>query len=259
MTKIPNEQTSMQIPTSLVIEHLIFSPLVFVIFVLLALLWPIAKRPKKNYRLRWMVFIFLGLFLVSSHGFFQIFSWPLKQLTPESQKHKADAIVVATAGIHESGAPSPGSTTRAYTAAQLYLEGWAPLILVTGGVTRAENPHAEAIGAHIILRGMGVPDEDILIENQAVNTYTNSTRSAEILNARKLKNILLVTHDYHLLRLTLAFEQLGFTIFPYAANTPPPKKDKAWWQYFNWENFNKLQTYAHEYIGLLTYKIRGWI
>ena len=250
----------MPIPTSLVIEHLIFSPLIFALFVLLALFWPLDKRKSpKNPRLRWMGIIFVGLLLVSSNGFFQFFSWPLKQLTPPNQKHKADAIVVATAGINESGAPSPGSTTRAHMAAQLYLEGWAPLILVTGGVKRADNPHVEAKGVHIILRGMGVPDEDILIENQATNTYANSIKSAEILKARKLENILLVTHDYHLLRLALAFEQLGFNIFPYAANTPALKKEKAWWQYFDWENFNKLQTYAHEYIGLLTYKMRGWI
>lgn len=250
----------MQTPIALIIEHLVFSPLVFAIFMLIALLWPIEKKKlHKNYRLRWIVVISVGLILVSSTWFFQLFSWPLKQLTPVNQKQKADVIVVAAAGVHESGAPSPGSTIRAHTAAQLYLEGWAPLILVTGGVTKLYNPHVDAKGMQIILRGMGVPDENLLIENQSVDTYMNSKKSAEILNARQLKKILLVTHDYHLLRLSLTFEQLGFEIFPYAANTATLNKERAWWQYFDWENFNKLQTYAHEYIGLLTYKIRGWI
>ena len=249
----------MQPPIELIIENLIFSPLIFAILIGLALIWPVPqKRSAKNPRIKWLIIICLVLMILSNSLFFQLFSWPLKGLTPASEKHKADVIVVATAGIHESGAPSPGSTIRAHTAAQLYLEGWAPLILVTGGVTKLYNQHIGAKGMHIILRGMGVPDKDILIDNQSIDTYMNSTKSAEILNARRLKKILLVTHDYHMLRLSLTFQQLGFEIFPYAANSSS-KKENAWWQFFDWENFNKLQTYAHEYMGLLAYKIRGWI
>ncbi len=251
----------MQIP--LIIENLIFSPLIFCIPLFIILIWP--SRParkgkrKANTKVRWVIAIWIILFILSSRGFFQLFSWPLKELTPASNKHKADIIVVATAGVHESGAPSPGSTIRAHTAAQLYLEGWAPLILVTGGVTHPYDPHIHAKGMHIILRGMGVPDENILIENQSIDTYMNSTMSTEILKARNLEKVLLVTHDYHLLRLSLVFQQTGLEIFPYAANISSAKKPPSWWQYFDWKNFNRLQTYAHEYIGLLAYKIRGWI
>ena len=198
------------------------------------------------------------MFITSSTLFFQAFSWPLKSWTPKSQKQKADVIVVATAGIHESGAPSPGSTIRAHAAAQLYLEGWAPKILVTGGVTHPYSFYVDAKGMRIILLGMGVPDKNIIIEEKSTDTYTNSTKSAQILNDKKLKKILLVTHDYHMLRLSLVFEKLGFEIIPYSANTNFSKSDQ-WWEYFNWSNFNKLRTYAHEYMGLVEYKIRGWI
>ena len=249
----------MQPSIALIIENLVFSPLVFAILVLLALIWPIQrKRREKNLRIKWIISICVVLIILTNTWFFQLFSWPLKLLTPASEKHKADVIVVATAGVHESGAPSPGSTIRAHTAAQLYLEGWAPLILVTGGITKPSNEPIDAKGMHIILRGMGIPDKDILIENQSVDTYMNSTKSAEILNLHHLKKILLVTHDYHMLRLSLTFQQLGFEIFPYAANSSSKKED-TWWRYFDWRNFNNLQTYAHEYIGLLAYKIRGWI
>jgi len=225
----------MQTPIELIIENLIFGPLIFIILVLLALIWPIRrKRNGKNPRIKWILSIWIILILFSNTWFFQLFSWPLKLLTPASEKHKADVIVVATAGVHESGAPSPGSTIRAHTAAQLYLEGWAPFILVTGGVTGPYNPHIDAKGMRIILRGMGIPDEDIWIEDQSIDTYMNSTKSAEILNERQLKKILLVTHDYHMLRLSLTFQQLGFEIYPYAANSSF-KKENNWWQFFAWE------------------------
>ncbi len=249
----------MQPSITLIIENLIFSPLIFATLVFLALIWPIQrKRRAKEPRIKWIISLWIVLLILTNTWFFQLFSWPLKRLTPVSEKRKADVIVVATAGVHESGAPSPGSTIRAHTAAQLYLEGWAPLILVTGGISKPSKGPIAAKGMHIILRGMGVPDEDILIENQSIDTYMNSTKSAEILNRHQLKKILLVTHDYHMLRLSLTFQQLGFEIFPYATKSSSKKED-AWWRYFDWKNFNNLQTYAHEYIGLLTYKIRGWI
>ena len=246
---------------ALILENLIFSPLIFGILFLITCCLPSWRKPRgQNSRMMWMSVLWVGLIIASSSWFFQLFSWPLKQWTPDSQKKKADVIVVATAGVHETGAPSPGSTIRAHAAAQLYLEGWAPLILVTGGiVTKTSEGHIAAKGMYIILRGMGIPDEHILIENQSVDTHMNSTKSAEILNARQLKKILLVTHDYHLLRLSLTFEHLGFEIIPYAANRSALKNPTSWWQIFDWENFNKLQTYAHEYVGLLAYKVRGWI
>lgn len=246
--------------TALVIEHLVFSPLVFILPVFIILLIRPAKGQKGRWsrRTKWFAFFWGLLFLMSSSWFFQLVSWPLKQWTPESKKVKADVIVVATAGVHESGAPSPGSTIRAHAAATLYLEGWAPLVLVTGGVTHPYSSHVDTKGMHIILRGMGVPNDHILIEDRSTDTYTNSTKSQKILQAHNLKTVLLVTHDYHLLRLYLVFKKLGLEIYPYAANTSF-KKDVPWWKTFEWENYNRLRTYAHEYVGLLVYKLLGKI
>lgn len=239
---------------SLIVEHLLFGPLVFLSIGLIILLWPVKEqRKKKQSKTKWFLALWLILFVGSSTWFFQLVSWPLKEWTPKSQKQKADVIVVATAGVHESGAPSPGSTIRAHTAAQLYLEGWAPLVLVTGGVTHPYSSHVDAKGMHIILRGMGVPDEDILIEDKSVDTYTNSINSHRLLQDRQLKKILLVTHDYHLLRLSLSFEKLGIETIPYAANVGF-RTEVPWWKSFDWANFNRVRTYAHEYLGLLMYR-----
>lgn len=248
----------MQTPIELLIENLLFSPFFFLILGILLLVWPTKNQKEKTSKLSRILFLWVLFFVLSSSLFFQLFSWPLKSWTPVSQKQKADVIVVATAGIHKSGAPSPGSTIRAHAAAQLYLEGWAPLVLVTGGVTHPYNFPVEAKGMNIILKGMGIPDDNIILEVKSTDTFTNSTMSARILNRRGLKKILLVTHDYHMLRLSSVFEKLGFEIIPYSANESFKGLD-FWWQYISWNNFNRLRTYAHEYIGLIEYKIRGWI
>ncbi len=248
----------MKASVELIIEHLIFSPFVFLLGLILILFWPKAWKKKQNTKSKWLIGLWGIALLLTSTSFFQIFSWPLKENTPANNKQKADAIVVATAGIHESGAPSPGSTIRAHTAAQLYKEGLAPLILVTGGITQPYSSQVEAKGMRIILLGMGVPDTAILIENKSTDTYLNGVMSAKILEKREIKKVLLVTHDYHLLRLTLVFKKLGFDIYPYAANSAT-KRPEPWWRYLDWNNFNRLRTIAHEYIGLLAYKVMGYI
>ena len=71
-------------------------------------------------------------------------------MTPKSEKKASDAIVVASAGVHGSGAPTPGSTLRAHTAGKLYLEGHAPLVIITGGVTKPYFPPVNIKGMGLI-------------------------------------------------------------------------------------------------------------
>ena len=194
------------------------------------------------------------LFLGSNTLFFQLISYPLKYLTPESTKKPSDAIVVASAGVHKSGAPTPGSTLRAHTAAKLYLEGVAPLVIITGGVTEPYLHPVNIKGIAIILQGMGVPSHDIIIENRSADTHKNGIETAKILKSLNLNTVLLVSHDYHLFRLVSVFKKLGIESYTYAANRSYPVTANPWWRYFDWANFNRLQTIVHEYLGLLSYK-----
>ena len=197
--------------------------------------------------------------LGSNTLFFQLVSYPLKYLTPESTKHPSDAIVLASAGVHKSGAPTPGSTLRAHAAAKLYLEGLAPIVIITGGVTEPYLHPVNIKGMAIILQGMGVPSHDIIIENRSADTYKNGIETAKILERLKLKTVLLVSHDYHLFRLVSVFKKLGIKASVFAANHSSSKSSTPWWRYFDWANFNRIQTIAHEYFGLLNYKFSGWI
>lgn len=61
-------------------------------------------------------------------------------------------------------------------AAQLWLEGWAPLLLLSGGLgnfTQGMWTEKEADKFAAIARKMGVPEDVILIENQSTNTGEN--------------------------------------------------------------------------------------
>lgn len=85
------------------------------------------------------------------------------------QLMRADCILVM--GGHDTRVAERG--------AELFLEGWAPLMVFSGGVaheqdllkTGLDKPEAEVFAA--IAVNMGVPTDKILIENKSTNTGEN--------------------------------------------------------------------------------------
>ena len=74
-------------PLKLIIEDIFFSPWAFIALVTIMFLWPL--REKKRYahpKLKWFLIVWGCLFLFSSTFFYQLFSYPLKQIIPERQK-----------------------------------------------------------------------------------------------------------------------------------------------------------------------------
>ena len=249
----------MEIPFNLILEDIIFGPLLILIMLTIALIFffPFRKNHKIPFR-----FIFISWFILlmgSNSLFFKLFHLPLKLLTPQSEKISSDAIVVASAGVHESGTPTLGSALRAHAAAKLYLEGIAPIVIITGGVTKPYSPPVNIKGMAIILNGMGVPSENIIIENRSTDTYLNGVETTKILKRLKLNNVILVSHDYHLFRLVSVFEKLGINVHAFSENESYKRAPISWWKLFEWKNFNRIQTVAHEYLGLIRYKFSGWI
>ena len=256
----------MPVPFELVIEYIFFSPFLFFLLLLLFGLYSL-KNNSNKFKKRDKVFFLLKsfsglwiLFLITSNVlFYKAAALPLKFLTPKSIKQDADAIVVASAGVLETGAPTDASTRRAHAAALLYLEKKAPLVIVTGGITDPYLPPSSIKGIPIILQGMGVKNEHIIIENRSSDTFQNGIETKKILEQQGLQSILLVSHDYHLFRLTSVFQKLGITVYPYSANSRELEASTPWWKFFDWENYNRLRTISHEYIGLINYKLSGKI
>jgi uncharacterized SAM-binding protein YcdF (DUF218 family) len=103
--------------------------------------------------------------------------WRYHHMNHELQK--SDVIVVLCS--HD--------TIVAERGAEVFLEGWAPLLVFTGGlgtITRHlwSDPEAERFAR--IAVGMGVPEDSILIENRATNTGENVAFTRELLAARGL-------------------------------------------------------------------------
>ena len=79
--------------------------------------------------------------------------------------------------------------TVAERGARLYLDGWAPLLIYSGGIGSITKklwiePEADRFAAVAV--SLGVPRERILIENRSTNTGENVTFTRELLEARGL-------------------------------------------------------------------------
>jgi uncharacterized SAM-binding protein YcdF (DUF218 family) len=92
-------------------------------------------------------------------------------------------------------------TAVAERGAQLYLEGWAPLLVFSGGlgvITKNlwSEPEAELFAS--IARGMGVPDTAILVETRSTNTGENVRFTRKLLAARGVepRSLILVQKPY---------------------------------------------------------------
>jgi len=79
------------------------------------------------------------------------------------------------------------NTDIARRAAELYLQGYAPKILFTGGLGRNTEgmlPEPEAVRFAKVAMGCGVPEADIILEDKSRNTKENIEFTRELLEAR---------------------------------------------------------------------------
>lgn len=97
----------------------------------------------------------------------------------QHQLEKSDCIFVL--GSHDKRVAVRG--------AELYLNGYAPLLIMSGGLgnlTKDIWTETEADQFAAIARDMGVPAEAILVENESTNTGENILFTQELLKARGL-------------------------------------------------------------------------
>ena len=158
-------------------------------------------------------------------------------------RRPADAIVVYGCKAYADGTPSQALADRVYTACELYHEGLAPVIVMSGGPVRNSAMHeTQAMADYAV--SLGVPREAIVLDPGGLDTQATATNLqgvlAEVL-ATDTPRLLAVSHDYHLPRVKLSLEREGFVAYTVPAEIRrglPSKpylmarETAAWWYYF---------------------------
>lgn len=116
----------------------------------------------------------------------------------------ADAVVVLGCGVAADGSAGPCLRRRTEAAVALWQEGRAPRLLLTGGVGR--YPPAEGVVAAELARSLGVPDEALVVEQDATSTWQNAQLGMALLEGSR---VILVTDRSHAWRAQRCFAAEG--------------------------------------------------
>jgi uncharacterized SAM-binding protein YcdF (DUF218 family) len=168
-----------------------------------------------------------ALFIVLTLGA-AAFLFPQQVLTVDSGEVKADALVVLG-----------GGDGRVERADELYREGAAPSVVVTGYGDCESNIKQ--------LERLGVPSDAITPEPAALTTLQNATLSVPLLRAMRVHRVIIVTSWYHSRRALACFEHvapdLKFYSRPSYLDYQPKSQNRAG---FSWH-------VNYEYVKLLGY------
>ena len=134
-----------------------------------------------------------------------------------------DAIVVLGAAQY-SGSPSPVLRARLDHAADLYRKNLAPWIITTGG-SRPGDITTEAAASKKYLIALGVPTDVILVDESSLTTKQNLSRVAELLSAKNLASILIVSDPFHMYRAGTLAHDLGIEAYGSPTQTSPIAKN----------------------------------
>jgi uncharacterized SAM-binding protein YcdF (DUF218 family) len=186
--------------------------------------------------------------------------YPVRPFKPESQ---LQAIVVLGESVQppqfEQPYPLAGGNTyrRCEYAAWIYRR-YGPLpILVSGGPDPHVGPPASATMRELLRRD-GIPESMIWSEDRSRSTHENAVYSTMILREHGVSRVALVVDATSMPRAAACFRKLRVDIVPAPCcfRTWGPWRDEL---LPSWKAVRQNEDTLHEILGLLWYRIRGWI
>lgn len=183
--------------------------------------------------------------LVGSIGLVGYAAYRINAQGDRDERRAVDAIVVLGAAQF-NGRPGGVFAARLQHAVDLWKEGLAPYLVVTGGklpgdvTTEAATARAWAI-AH------GVPPEAILAEDHGRTTLESIEAVAAIFREQGLETGLFVSDETHMLRVLRMASDQGIVAWGSPTRTSPSDRDAL----------RRQKAILHELAGLAAYYVGG--
>lgn len=120
-----------------------------------------------------------------------------------TQIPEADAILVLGAYVFPDGTVSHMLNDRLTIGYELYSQGKAPKIIVSGD--HGQKNYDEVNAMKDFLKEKGVPEEDIFMDHAGFSTYESVYRARDIF---KVDKVIIITQEYHLKRAVFIAREL---------------------------------------------------
>ena len=204
----------------------------------------------------------IALFLISWPPADWLFSRPLEAgyaVRPFQATADIGAIVVLGSAVEpphfERPYPLPDKDTfnRCEHAAWIYRQlGARPVLACEGHQEMGTGRMRE------LLTRAGVPDHLIWAENASTSTHENALYGARILKEHGIKRIALVVEAQSMPRAAACFRKEGFEV------VPAPSEFRSLGGLGDellpgWRSVRRNEMALHEALGLIWYRLRGWI
>ena len=211
------------------------------------------------------------LFLLTNNVLFQLVVkwWEPKTVRINSLEKEYDFIVLL--GGYSDFQTAMGKSefqlglkggNRLITALHLYKNGFGKKILLSGGSGKLlGDKFGEAEYVAPFLKTLGIPDSAIIIENKSRNTWENAVFSKQIIDSiQKNASCILVTSALHMPRSKACFDKAGLVTTIYPTDYYSEKSDNLMKLLIEPSSSNLFawEAILHEWIGVITYKIKGY-
>lgn len=125
-----------------------------------------------------------------------------------AQEFSADCILVLGAGLRPDGTPNHMLKDRLDKGIELYMEGAAPKLLLSGDNGQEEYDEVNAMKDYVL--SAGIPSEDIFMDHAGFSTYESMYRARDIFLVKKA---IIVTQRYHQYRALYLARRLGIECY----------------------------------------------
>jgi uncharacterized SAM-binding protein YcdF (DUF218 family) len=244
----------------------------------LLLLLAVLSSANRKLSMAYIILALAILWLSSTTGVSNLMARSLEwRYKPLEEIPTGEAIVLLGGGTEPAIYPRPGveingAGDRVLYAAQLYKDGKAPIILLSGGEITWLNDGSATPAEDMakILSSIGVPSEAMIIEDRSRNTYENALYAKELLGEKGINKILLVTSAMHMPRSVALFEAQDFEVTPLPVDYSVVENQSAESQDSifitkilniipNASNLTLTTNALKEYLGTFIYQLQGWL
>lgn len=193
-------------------------------------------------RITIILIVLIGLFAV--YDIFIVFMPSM--LYVKSDLKKSDAILVLA---------GDSNGERVAHAVELYKQGYAPKIVMSGGpavwhLTYAENMRRQATC-------LGVPAKNVIIQDKSKSTIQDIKYSLPVLKKMKVLRVILVTSPYHIKRSYLVakkyYSKEGIEVLASPADKTVFNPNKWWTRH------EDTQFVIWEYVAIVQYLLKGYL
>lgn len=174
---------------------------------------------------------------------------------PDKPPTEADCFVVLSYAVVDAKRPT-APTRVAIEAAYVWWRKFpkAYVIMSTG-----DNQGLGVSNAQVMAEygsSIGIPAEQIILEDQSVNTYENLVFSKAIIDDCGLKNPTIVAYDLHMKRAKATWEKLGWDVSGWVSATGPGESAYGWKAI---QTHSRLTIVVYDILAMVWSRVKGWV